>query len=156
MKLAALAVACLAVVQPLWSVASGSTLDCAPASWLPEGQLDASRLIQGAQREAVAGDPAAQWLLGALYLTGQGVPQDRSISLRWLETAARSVGPAQRKGSGQYAMSDIEMYDVMRNVAERALPPLIQGYGQKEGIALFYLQVRSIVQGLSGCLDRGH
>lgn len=147
-------VACLAIAQPLWSAASGNTLDCAPAAWPAQGQLDASQLIQGAQREAAAGDPAAQWLLGALYIKSE-IAQDRGAGIKWLQIAAHTAAPAVRRAASPQAqaLSETELYATMREMAE-ALPRLVEREGPTKGVGLFYDQARTILQVLIGCADR--
>ena len=135
---------------------SASALDCAAAAWPPYGSLDVAALIRGAQREAVDGDPAAEWLLAALYLRGLGVPQDRGLASKWLEATAHAAASATRMAGGAKALSEAELYAMMNDTAERAFPPMVEREGQAAGIAAFYAQARTVLQVLSGCLDRPH
>ena len=112
---------------------------------------DVMLLALAAQRDAAAGEGAAQWLLGSLYLNGLGVPRDRAAGTKWIETAAHStwVVIAPSKGS----LSELELTGMMFDTAEGALPQLVQQYGAAWGIALYKQNARLLLQALSGCND---
>jgi hypothetical protein len=124
--------------------------DCSSASWPPYRAPDVAALVQTAQRDAAVGDPVAQWLLGALYLWGTGMPQDRGAGIKWIETAARTAVPSM---SGPGALSEMELYAGMSEAAN-ALPTLIGRDGLLVGISEAYVHMRTMLEALSGCLDK--
>jgi TPR repeat protein len=108
------------------------------------------QLALAAERDAAAGDAAAQWLRGSLYLFGLGVPKDRATGLRWMVTAAGTASAAMRSTIPDPA-SEAELFSIMLSSAEEALPELVQREGAAWGIAHYKQAARTILQALSGC-----
>jgi len=102
-------------------------------------------------RDAAAGDAASQWLLGSLYLFGLGVPQDRHTGMTLMQTATHTAIPAIRAAIPQDPLSEMELFSAMLNLAEEALPPMVQQHGAAWGVASYKQSVRTILQALSGC-----
>jgi TPR repeat protein len=50
---------------------------------------DSSEAVHWYRRAAEQGDPIAQYVLGVMYQTGDGVPQDYVQAYAWLDLAAR-------------------------------------------------------------------
>ena len=115
------------------------------------GTSAASRLALAATRDAAAGDAASQWLLGSLYLYGLGVPQDRHTGVTLMQTATRTAIPAIRTAIPRDPLSEMELFSTMLNLAEEALPQMVQQKGAAWAIASYKQSVRTILQALSGC-----
>lgn len=79
-------VACTMLLVSASQTAFAQTrLDDARAAWEREDYATAAQLLQSI---ALQDDPRAQFLLGALYKLGQGVPQDYAEAVRWYRLAA--------------------------------------------------------------------
>lgn len=144
----------LTMLLVVTTTAQSSTF-CAPAVWQPEVAPDFNRLVQYAERVAAAGDPAAQWLVGSIYLLSEDAER-RNSGMKWLQIAAHTVVKTQPKpkpGELYPPLSETELYAVMRETVD-ALPRLVAREGSVGGAALFYAQTRGILQGLMGCMDR--
>jgi TPR repeat protein len=109
--------------------------------------------VLAAERDAVAGDAAGQWLLGSLYLYGLGVPKDFAAGTRWIQTAAGTAARVLRNPRASDNLSDAELFATMLNAAE-ALPYLVQESGATRGIAIFGREARGLIQALAGCFDQ--
>jgi hypothetical protein len=105
-----------------------------------------------AQRDAAAGDAAAQWLLGSLYLFGLGVPKDHDAGIKWIEAATRTAIPALRAAMNG-PLSEMELFAIMLNAAQEALPELVRRDGTAWGVAAFKQQARTILQAMSPCIE---
>jgi TPR repeat protein len=110
------------------------------------------QLALAAERDAAAGDAAAQWLRGSLYLFGFGVPRDRATGMRWMETATRTALPVIRAAMPN-PPSEVELFSMMLSTAEASLPEMVQRDGVAQGITAFKQSARTVLQVLSGCLD---
>jgi TPR repeat protein len=124
----------------------GHGIDCSPAPWPPRITPDALQLALTAQRDAPTGDAAAQRLLGSLYLFGLGVPKDRTAGTNWIEAATRTAMPRMPP-----TFSEMELFAILLNSAEEALPELVRQYGAAWGIARYKQVARNLLQALSGC-----
>ena len=64
---------------------------------------------------AIAGDPAAQYLLAALYINGNGVPKDIDAATTWLErSAAQGYARAQADLGASYLEGRYQARDTTR------------------------------------------
>lgn len=141
----------LLLQTPLACAASASHgVDCTSAPWPPRTAPDVLQLALAAERDAAAGDAAAQWLRGSLYLFGLGVPKDRATGLRWIVTAAGTASAAMRSAIPDPA-SEAELFSMMLGTAEGALPGMVQQEGAAWGIANYKQAARTLLQALSGC-----
>jgi TPR repeat protein len=85
--------------------ASADALDDAKKAFVHDDYSTAARLLPP---YAARGDPAAQWMLGAMYHGGEGVPQSYDLALYWLTLAAaqghlaaqHDLGAMYAKGEG--------------------------------------------------------
>jgi TPR repeat protein len=79
------------------------------------GQYSATEHVRCLRQEADQGDSISQYLLGAMYLLGQGVPQDYAEAVKWLHLAAdHDIGGAQFVLGGMYAQGKGVPKDVVR------------------------------------------
>jgi TPR repeat protein len=113
-------------------------------------------LAIAAKRAAVAGDAAAQWLVGSLYIYGLSMPRDFAAGTKWIQTAAETATPAIRAAVAPGAgLSETELFAIMLNVSE-ALPELVRRKGAAPGIIWFDEQLRAVFQALGVCPGGGH
>src|SRR5262245_37371187 len=75
----------LATILLCAGVTAGADLESAQRAYQQE---DYATALQGATDLAEQGQAAAQVLLGKMYLTGRGVPQDSNTALKWFKAAA--------------------------------------------------------------------
>jgi TPR repeat protein len=128
-------------------------VNCTPTRWPPMAAPNVLQSVLAAERDAVAGDAAGQWLLGSLYLYGLGVPKDFAAGTRWIQTAAGTAARVLRNPRASDNLSDAELFATMLNAAE-ALPYLVQESGATRGIAIFGQEARGLIQALAGCFDQ--
>lgn len=69
----------------IWVVVLGSTL----MGLLGQSTTHAQAPLAQIEQRATQGDPAAQYNLGVMYGSGQGVPQDHVEAHTWFSLAAR-------------------------------------------------------------------
>ncbi|NJN05261.1 MAG: hypothetical protein HC814_01020 [Rhodobacteraceae bacterium] len=62
--------------------------------------LEIQRALDRLKSSAIAGDPEAQFKLGALYANGQHVDQDYAEAARWFSLAAKQGHPAAQNSLG--------------------------------------------------------
>lgn len=62
--------------------------------------VEAVSALEEYGREAEAGDPGAQYLLGRMHSAGHGAPQDLGVARRWYERAAEAGHPGARASLG--------------------------------------------------------
>ena len=93
-------------------------LGAAPLAQTPELAQDDS--IEVLRTRANAGDAAAQYTLGVMYGTGEGVPQDDVEAYKWLNLAAIYADAEQR-----------ERFAERRDLAAARLTPEQRAEGQK-------------------------
>ena len=67
------------------TIASAGSVEEGKAAWNEGHFANAMEILRPL---AVAGDPAAQFLVGLMYESGQGVPEDLAEGVRWFEAAA--------------------------------------------------------------------
>ena len=146
-----IAVALLLQISLAYAASPSHGVDCSPMPWPPSTAPDAAQLALAAERGAAAGDAAAQWLRGSLYLLGVGVPKDRATGMRWIETATRTAIPAVRAAIPNDPPSEMELFSMMLNTAEGTLPEMVRRDGAAWGIASYKQSVRTVLQALSGC-----
>jgi uncharacterized protein len=80
-----------------------------------KGQYSPIEHVRCLRQRAEQGDVIAQYLLGSVYLLGQGVTQDYAESVRWLRRAADQGHPAaQFVLGGMYAVGRGVPVDLVR------------------------------------------
>jgi TPR repeat protein len=81
----------------------GGLLGCPPhrAGPLGEGPTAVALL----QQQAVRGEREAQYRLGLLALTGEGVPHDARVAVQWLQRAAAQGHPEAQRLLGQLSLT---------------------------------------------------
>jgi hypothetical protein len=130
-----------APIQAITPVSATHTVDCSPGPWPPNVAPNTLQLALATRREAVAGDPVAQWVLGSLYLHGLAVPKDFTAGTKWIKSAADTAAP-------EVGLSEAELFAIMLDGAE-ALPDLVERDGAAWGIAQYKQGARTIIQALS-------
>ena len=79
---------------------------------------DFKEVFSWAQGAAVAGNPVGQYLLGKLYLLGNGVNEDRQLAYKWIESAANAGEPISKyRLSRFYAVGELVPKDMRRSRA---------------------------------------
>jgi TPR repeat protein len=123
----------LATVCATRALAACATLRAVLAAWLmlvaaagtavaepcmaadDRGQYSATEHVRCLRQEADQGNDLSQYLLGAMYLVGQGVPQDYAEAVKWLRRAAdQGFSTAQFVLAGMYALGQGVPEDVVR------------------------------------------
>jgi TPR repeat protein len=149
---AIVATALLLLTSLAFAASANHGVDCTTAPWPPRAAPDVLQLALAAEQEAAAGDPAAQWLLGSLYLFGLGIiPKDHDAGVRWIENAARTAIPGIRAATVPGTFSEMELFAIMLNTGQEQLPELVRQHGAAWGVAQYKHVARGILQVLSGC-----
>jgi len=98
-------------IAPRWGLLlvglwMGGLLGCPgpgpPRAGLPEAGPAAVALLR---QQAVQGAQEAQYRLGLLTLTGEGVPHDMSAAVQWLQRAAAQGHPEAQRLLGQLSLT---------------------------------------------------
>ena len=145
----------VALLLPTSLASAGSfspAVDCSDAPWPSSPAPDVFQLALAAERDAAAGDAAAQWLRGSLYLFGLCVPKDRNTGMKWIETATRTAIPAIRAAMPD-PPSEMELFSMMLRTTEGTFPEMVRRDGLPQGISAFKQSARTFLQVMSGCLD---
>jgi putative methionine-R-sulfoxide reductase with GAF domain len=99
----------------LWVTSTGkketSTQAIKPQAVAKSGVASPVSDLEGMRRLAQQGDPAAQFALGAHYVTGEGVPQDYAQAVHWFSLAAEHNHAIAQSTLGAY-------YDIGRGVPQ--------------------------------------
>src|SRR5713226_4650971 len=73
----------------------------------------AKQAVEDLKERAESGDPAAQWRLGSLYDTGQGVPRDGAETEKWYRRAADSGYADAQNSLGSIYQADHRYSDAV-------------------------------------------
>ncbi len=106
--------------------------DCSSASLL---KTDTARVVSACRRLADQGNASAEYILGGLYETGQGVPQDYATAMSWYGKAANQGNALGQIGLGL-------MYERGRGVLQnyiQAAAWYLKAADQGNGLAQFLL-----------------
>jgi hypothetical protein len=71
------------------------------------------------------------------------------VGIKWIEPATRTVIPTIRAATAPEAFSEMELFAIMLNAAQQALPELVQRCGAAWGITQYQQQTRLARLGIS-------